>query len=82
MEGPLDAAALGQLVARIRDNTISGKIAKDVFAAMWAGETAGMGDAKMGASLRSTDRIFEPQWSDDQRESFFDNWRKATASSP
>jgi aspartyl-tRNA(Asn)/glutamyl-tRNA(Gln) amidotransferase subunit B len=35
---PVDAAALGQLVARIRDNTISGKIAKEVFAAMWAGE--------------------------------------------
>ncbi|MCP5314569.1 MAG: Asp-tRNA(Asn)/Glu-tRNA(Gln) amidotransferase subunit GatB [Chromatiaceae bacterium] len=35
---PVAAAALGQLVARIRDNTISGKIAKDVFAAMWAGE--------------------------------------------
>jgi aspartyl-tRNA(Asn)/glutamyl-tRNA(Gln) amidotransferase subunit B len=37
-ESPVDAAALGQLVARIQDNTISGKIAKDVFAAMWAGE--------------------------------------------
>ena len=35
---PVSAEALGQLVARIRDNTISGKIAKDVFAAMWAGE--------------------------------------------
>jgi len=35
---PIAAAALGQLVARIRDNTISGKIAKDVFAAMWLGE--------------------------------------------
>ena len=35
---PVDAAALGQLVARIRDNTISGKSAKEVFAAMWAGE--------------------------------------------
>jgi len=35
---PVDAAALGLLVTRIRDNTISGKIAKDVFAAMWAGE--------------------------------------------
>ena len=35
---PVGAEALGQLVARIRDNTISGKIAKDVFAAMWAGE--------------------------------------------
>jgi glycerol kinase len=51
-------------------------------AAICAGETAGMWDAEMGASLRRTDRIFEPQWSDDQRESFFDNWRKATASSP
>jgi aspartyl-tRNA(Asn)/glutamyl-tRNA(Gln) amidotransferase subunit B len=32
------AAALAQLLARVRDGTISGKIAKDVFAAMWAGE--------------------------------------------
>ncbi|MCB1923557.1 MAG: Asp-tRNA(Asn)/Glu-tRNA(Gln) amidotransferase subunit GatB [Gammaproteobacteria bacterium] len=38
VDSPVPAAALGQLVARIRDNTISGKIAKDVFAAMWAGE--------------------------------------------
>ena len=51
-------------------------------AAICAGETAGIWDAEMGASLRRTDRIFEPQWSDDQRESFFDYWRKATASSP
>jgi len=29
---------LGGLLARIADNTISGKIAKDVFDAMWAGE--------------------------------------------
>jgi len=35
---PVEAADLGQLVARIKDNTISGKMAKDVFAAMWAGE--------------------------------------------
>ena len=35
---PVTAVALGQLVARIKDDTISGKIAKDVFAAMWAGE--------------------------------------------
>ncbi len=37
-DSPVAAPALGQLVARIRDDTISGKIAKDVFAAMWAGE--------------------------------------------
>jgi aspartyl-tRNA(Asn)/glutamyl-tRNA(Gln) amidotransferase subunit B len=35
---PVGAGSLGQLVARIADNTISGKIAKEVFAAMWAGE--------------------------------------------
>ncbi len=31
----VDAAALAALLARVRDNTISGKIAKDVFEAMW-----------------------------------------------
>ncbi len=31
----VDAAALAGLLARIRDNTISGKIAKEVFEAMW-----------------------------------------------
>ena len=35
---PVTAAALGVLLNRIKDNTISGKIAKDVFAAMWTGE--------------------------------------------
>ena len=30
--------ALARLLARMRDGVISGKIAKDVFAAMWAGE--------------------------------------------
>ena len=34
------AAALGGLLARVADGTISGKLAKDVFAAMWAGEGA------------------------------------------
>jgi aspartyl-tRNA(Asn)/glutamyl-tRNA(Gln) amidotransferase subunit B len=32
------AAALGELLKRIGDNTISGKMAKEVFEAMWAGE--------------------------------------------
>jgi aspartyl-tRNA(Asn)/glutamyl-tRNA(Gln) amidotransferase subunit B len=44
---PVDAEDLGLLVARIRDNTISGKIAKEVFAAMWAGE--GTADAVIEA---------------------------------
>jgi aspartyl-tRNA(Asn)/glutamyl-tRNA(Gln) amidotransferase subunit B len=33
----VSAAALAALLARIVDGTISGKIAKDVFEAMWAG---------------------------------------------
>ena len=32
------ASSLGTLIARIQDGTISGKIAKTVFEAMWAGE--------------------------------------------
>ena len=35
---PIGAAALGRLLQRIADQTISGKLAKDVFAAMWQGE--------------------------------------------
>jgi aspartyl-tRNA(Asn)/glutamyl-tRNA(Gln) amidotransferase subunit B len=35
---PIAAANLAQLVARIADDTISGKIAKEVFEAMWQGE--------------------------------------------
>jgi aspartyl-tRNA(Asn)/glutamyl-tRNA(Gln) amidotransferase subunit B len=35
---PIGPAALAGLLARISDATISGKIAKDVFAALWQGE--------------------------------------------
>lgn len=35
---PVSAQALGGMLQRIVDNTISGKIAKQVFEAMWAGE--------------------------------------------
>ncbi|MGB5715904.1 MAG: Asp-tRNA(Asn)/Glu-tRNA(Gln) amidotransferase GatCAB subunit B, partial [Gammaproteobacteria bacterium] len=35
---PVSAAALGSLLLRIEDGTISGKIAKQVFEAMWKGE--------------------------------------------
>lgn len=37
-ESPVDAEAFGGLILRIKDNTISGKIAKQVFEAMWSGE--------------------------------------------
>ena len=35
---PVTAEMLGGLLVRIKDNTITGKIAKQVFEAMWAGE--------------------------------------------
>ncbi len=35
---PVSANMLAELLNRIEDNTISGKIAKEVFAAMWTGE--------------------------------------------
>ncbi len=37
-ECPVSAAQLAGMLKRIEDNTISGKIAKDVFNSMWAGE--------------------------------------------
>ena len=37
-DSPVSAGMLGGLLKRIVDNTISGKIAKEVFEAMWAGE--------------------------------------------
>lgn len=38
LECRISPQALGGLLVRIRDRTISGKIAKDVFDSMWAGE--------------------------------------------
>ena len=37
-ESPVTASMLGGMLQRIADNTISGKIAKQVFEAMWNGE--------------------------------------------
>ncbi|MDG4551899.1 MAG: Asp-tRNA(Asn)/Glu-tRNA(Gln) amidotransferase subunit GatB [Candidatus Contendobacter sp.] len=37
-QSPVGAAQLASLLRRIQDRTISGKIAKDVFEALWAGE--------------------------------------------
>ncbi len=37
-KSPISPKQLGRLLLRIRDNTISGKIAKQVFEAMWQGE--------------------------------------------
>jgi len=46
-DSPVSAVMLGGMVKRIADNTISGKIAKEVFEAMWAGE--GDADAVIGS---------------------------------
>ena len=35
---PVSSRLLAELIRRIRDNTLSGKLAKDVFDALWAGE--------------------------------------------
>ena len=46
---PIPAARLARLIGRIVDGTISGKIAKDVFDAMWLGEEGGDADAIIAA---------------------------------
>ncbi|MEI6838229.1 MAG: Asp-tRNA(Asn)/Glu-tRNA(Gln) amidotransferase subunit GatB, partial [Alcaligenaceae bacterium] len=46
---PVSAPMLAALLKRILDNTISNKIARDVFAAMWAGEENGQPDAIIAA---------------------------------
>ena len=58
---PVTAAMLGELVTRIDDNTISGKIAKEVFEAIWNGE--GNADEiieKRGLKQISDDSAIEP----------------------
>lgn len=37
-DSPISSAQLGKLIARIADDTISGKIAKTIFEALWNGE--------------------------------------------
>lgn len=39
-QSPVNAEAMAQLIQRIADGTISGKIAKDVFQAMWTSQTS------------------------------------------
>ena len=52
-QSPVDAPALGGLLRRIADSTISGKIAKNVFEAMWDGE----GDADAIIEARGLKQI-------------------------
>jgi len=46
---PVRAAGLASLLRRVADGTISGKIGKEVFDAMWAGEHDGNADAIISA---------------------------------
>ncbi len=48
-QSPVAATQLAGLLKRIADGTISGKIAKDVFDAMWAGEHGADADAIIAA---------------------------------
>ena len=50
-ESPVSAVRLAQLLAKIQDNTLSNKLAKEVFAAVWAGEQAEQGDAQIDAII-------------------------------
>ncbi|MFP4181184.1 MAG: Asp-tRNA(Asn)/Glu-tRNA(Gln) amidotransferase subunit GatB [Thiohalospira sp.] len=52
-ESPVSAEGLAGLLNRIQDETISGKIAKEVFEAMWAGE----GDADTVIEARGLKQI-------------------------
>ncbi|WP_355661036.1 Asp-tRNA(Asn)/Glu-tRNA(Gln) amidotransferase subunit GatB [Halomonas salifodinae] len=44
-DSPVSAAQLGRLIARVLDDTINGKAAKQVFQALWNGEGGGEADA-------------------------------------
>ena len=48
---PVSALRLAQLIAKIQDGTLSNKLAKEVFAAVWAGEHQAQGDAQIDAII-------------------------------
>jgi aspartyl-tRNA(Asn)/glutamyl-tRNA(Gln) amidotransferase subunit B len=41
VDSPISARQLGELIARVMDDTINGKAAKEVFQALWHGEGGG-----------------------------------------
>ncbi|HET7098180.1 MAG TPA: Asp-tRNA(Asn)/Glu-tRNA(Gln) amidotransferase subunit GatB [Casimicrobiaceae bacterium] len=53
VESPISAEQLAGLLARIDDGTISGKIAKEVFDAMWESAPRGVGQAAGTSEARS-----------------------------
>ncbi len=55
-QSPISASELGGLIARVGDNTISGKIAKEIFIAMWEGQ----GDADSIINKKGLKQITDP----------------------
>jgi aspartyl-tRNA(Asn)/glutamyl-tRNA(Gln) amidotransferase subunit B len=55
-QSPINAAAMAGLVKRIDDQTISGKLAKTVFEAMWAGE----GNADQVIQTKGLQQVSDP----------------------
>ena len=53
-QSPVDAATLAALIARIGDGTLSHNAARQVFAALWAGEAA-----QIGAGAPRVDTLIE-----------------------
>jgi glycerol kinase len=51
-------------------------------AALLAGEACGIWDEGMARDLRQVDRVFESQWSEDERQSRFSTWRQACGLEP
>jgi aspartyl-tRNA(Asn)/glutamyl-tRNA(Gln) amidotransferase subunit B len=49
IESPISARSLSRLLARVRDGSLSSKMAKEVFGYMWAGEQGGDADAIIAA---------------------------------
>jgi len=68
----IQANVLGRPVERMEplDATAFG-------AALLAGEACGIWDPWTTIKMRKTDRLFEPQWNQDEREERFSKWRDA-----
>jgi aspartyl-tRNA(Asn)/glutamyl-tRNA(Gln) amidotransferase subunit B len=50
---PVTAAQLAQLITRVQDQTLSNKLAKEVFGALWAGEQSDKGAAQVDAIIEA-----------------------------
>jgi len=65
VESPITAQQLAGLILRIADNTISGKIAKMIFEAMWKGEGSADEIIEKQGLKQVTDNSAIEQWADE-----------------